>query len=1181
MKNLPDPATWRDYVTFLYLPKSGQAKVDSSDGSVDAAALVFDPDARDTELKVARKSLRDGSAATYFRNQVVMTDAKYKVTTLVGGIKHYLSAKTAVELQLGIAEVALIARFNFDATEHRCEFAIESNAFTVTDIFIERLNEHTDKYRIYKYEAGKNQYLYHVAVAGNLIFTQKSNEVLLIFDFEEIPPPPAPASKALPRQTRSLSRSKRTMSQMGGNYVIVAPITNKNPSCLSLADYFNHIGRSGYAVLSEMLSLMLGSSIGAQFTSLNQMVSTNASFIDHALKYTLNPKSTVVLSGKGEVSSAKLFLNLPAHPPTFLGGTVNAIDLVIADANTANLSVRMFAQYVSHPPHEIDITPHLDLSKRDDSLSYYLQIIHYQVAVSACYFKDKVLLLLGGIATGSVSYLALPLSLAYGIRQWRVDNARSKVNFTDIVGKAFVQTADIKAVVNNSPIQMGPIQAVFQELCAHYEATDNTMMYTGQVTVSHQSQSKEASFRILQDFSTTAQVEFVVKSTTLTQLLAFLNLNSSLAHTYAPMLGKFLDSITVEKMGFTLKQGVFDSSHLDLESVFIEVSNPHLGSQIPSSIQPSKITARVSIFQPSSSNPAVGVQADFAAAVHSSTQNYALQSQLSVLPVHTTDDRSSDGYLCTCSLVTKDDTYSGGASVGSIMALLGLQNMVQGISSSVPALAPLLNNVTLNEVSLAYNSASASHIQNFYISLSIPHWNLFGTFSLDDFDLRLQYSSSSGWSACVKGDVEFDSSFIVSVEFRLPTSTLAGSFSFQNNDEDFTLNKLMTSIGLPSLSSVPILGSILNVTIQNATLGLESRSGGLSLYGFKTEIYMDLKIFRISEVNVTLAYNVTRASRQVSFSFSGFINSKAYLEASYDPALSEIKGRLLVTTGSSLSVNECVNILQQNSNYSNNHAYSTVSSKATADVFLKLKYFGAQGTVSINEFSITLSSVLSFGGLVLSKLQLVYKRPLGSTPPGSTVNYSLHLLAQLEQTTGLFGLQLSIDCKTVSSTGSKDVTATIQPTAGKTLSLRSFLSLFRLTNPILPESGAASKPSTDGFLDLQLVSGSLTFQTSPFKMKNFDITTATSSTGWVLLNDPDVTIREIYLRISYNEGSGISAVFNGTIIMASVTIQVTGIKTNQESVFSLKASPSTDNNLMNMVHALSPGGKQAINCHSY
>ncbi len=47
MKNLPDPANWRDYVTFLYLPKSGQATVDFSDGSVDAATLVFDPDARD------------------------------------------------------------------------------------------------------------------------------------------------------------------------------------------------------------------------------------------------------------------------------------------------------------------------------------------------------------------------------------------------------------------------------------------------------------------------------------------------------------------------------------------------------------------------------------------------------------------------------------------------------------------------------------------------------------------------------------------------------------------------------------------------------------------------------------------------------------------------------------------------------------------------------------------------------------------------------------------------------------------------------------------------------------------------------------------------------------------------------------------------------------------------------
>ena len=94
----------------------------------------------------------------------------------------------------------------------------------------------------------------------------------------------------------------------------------------------------------------------------------------------------------------------------------------------------------------------------------------------------------------------------------------------------------------------------------------------------------------------------------------------------------------------------------------------------------------------------------------------------------------------------------------------------------------------------------------------------------------------------------------MSVEFTLPTDTNAGSLYFQNLSEYFTA---------------------------------------------------DMKIFQLSEVNTVVAYNKSLSgAAEVSFSLSGFVNKKAFIEARYDPKTSEFSGELLVTTNSTLSIDE-------------------------------------------------------------------------------------------------------------------------------------------------------------------------------------------------------------------------------------------------------------------------------------
>ena len=167
------------------------------------------------------------------------------------------------------------------------------------------------------------------------------------------------------------------------------------------------------------------------------------------------------------------------------------------------------------------------------------------------------------------------------------------------------------------------------------------------------------------------------------------------------------------------------------------------------------------------------------------------------------------------------------------MAALGLQNTTQAISTSLPVIASLINSIALKQVSLSYSSQEVSNVEAaFYIGLMVAKWSLFNNISLNDFDIQLCFSKASGWSAYIEGRVQFGKEYLVSVEFTLPTDTNAGSLYFQNLSADFTVGKLVTYLGLQALSDVPVLGSILDITIKTATLGLETgESGELSLYG--------------------------------------------------------------------------------------------------------------------------------------------------------------------------------------------------------------------------------------------------------------------------------------------------------------------------------------------------------------
>jgi hypothetical protein len=1176
-QHLPDPTTWKEYITFQYLTETGYATIDSSNGTViDAEEYVPNP-TDSVSRKRARDDLTSGSTAEYFRTKVrVRINGSYKVTTTLGNIKYYLSVKSNPEFELQKSEAAVAVTFRREAEN----ILLSISKKYKMSCYIDRLATNADKYCFYNSE---DKYL-HCTAAGVLTWSEKgasSDSTLLVFDF---------ASAQSGNGTSTLIEQPELLWNL--NTPKCSRTLHHVPTSKSLPvqKYLQEMGVStppAKVVVKTLLSLLLGPNINDQFANLQGPPPAIQSLLAKILGYILDLETTVTVGTTGGVTSAAIQVNLPDQPPSLMGAPLTGIQWNVKDPESDNVSVKIIFQWSHSSLPPFDLTNFLDLSVRYTSISGYLNGIQYPVSVTNCTFPDIVLLLQDGFATGASAYMALPLALAASVINWKVDNIRSRIKVAYVLGKPLVENATVYADPSTNSIPLGPFKVSFSKLSAIYKAPNIGMTYAGEVSVQSQSSTKQASFQITQDLTRMAVVQFVLSDILMSDFMSFLGAKSSLTGIYIPIVGVVLNSANVIKTGFTLKESVYGSSDMHLERIFFEIGKGKPSNFLPSALQPSNMSVQVSIFRPLDSSPSVGVEASFSTAVRTASQDFQLQSKFSILPVYAAESSSSTGYICTCFLSTTDNSY-GSASLGSLLATLGLQNALKSISTSIPVLSSLLDSITLRTVSLVYNSTDVQKVNSFIICVAVPQWHLFGNVSLHQFEVELQFSSESGWSASIGGGVQFGD-YLISVELTVPTSTTAGSLAFENPYETLTLSEFMTTMGISSsLPSVPVLGSVLDVSMKSAFLGLETGSnGGLSIYGFDVDMYIEsvnMNVFKLSEVSVSLAYNKKAepdGGSDVSFSITGFINKSVFLEASYDPETTEFTGRMLVATNSTLSVKECVDVLiGQNDLSSQNSVYTDVSAKSCVDIFLKLKYLSANGNVSVKQFSITMTPVLSFGPLVLSQLQLLYKHShdhgtsthLADSPSNSilTPGSTLQLLAVIESTKGKFGLEVSFDCN-VKSSGTV-WTAAIQPSTRRTLSLLSFLSLLGLPSPALPDSGATSKPSSDSWLDLELIKGSLTFQTTPFKMNAFEITTGSYGSGWMLLTDPNITLKNVYLSVSYDTGRMLASM-HGSITVGKVNIELSGTKMDDKSSFCLVASVSTDN-LMDVVHSVSPVSKQ-------
>ena len=1228
VRSLPHYTTWKDLVTIRYFTQP-YAQVNPQSMKM-VSTEVFNPTEYDPrKLNQLKQDLKSGAASKYFSSNLASnfrhTAAHYKVTVQQGGITYYLGLEedeNITQFKAAETEILLIASFQSSNLGTVCNFS-DINLNLKKQTLMERslINEYWFILYDLKEADGKQKKMYwklpssgagrlksNTRLSDAAAFTfqcglkRKRDEFSLKFQSmlathkHLLPKLSLLSTSTIPS---NLAIHTVSPSRIGS----MASVLTTDSETVTLQQYMDIVGANHSIkriTVQQLFDILLGNGITEQLKVLPGPPAV-ADVVTVILSLNVEETSTFTISSdQEEILSACVKVKLSDNPINLLNAHVKAIFFSISSPRTESLSLTMVVSWSFQGSEAtFPLSKQLDLTIEGEVLSEFLKKIKFPADIKDVTFGDMAMLFTGSYFRGLASVTSLPLTLITAVAPWAVDNFKSEVKLIQLISGPFITDIVVSASIPSSDpsITFQNFMITVQELFLKYPSPNQTYQLSGKGLLNHQGSSP-----LQFSFSTepsndknTAEITFQCETQVsfLSDFLSFLKLDSQLLEdVFIPFLSLALKALPLSTMGFSLKQGIQDSSDTYyINSLSFTVSLSTWNNWMPNGLRyiGENVNCTVLILQPGSTQPRVGFDTEFTALISSNpSKGIELPCKASILPVQASVEGETSGYTCFLKLSTALYNQQGQnidlPRLTDIISAIGFGTQFKQLATAIPVIGSFLLEVSLKSFQITYNTKTKA-ITSIYLQVLVPKWNLFGQISLNDFELELQYSETGSWEANLQSDVILSEIYCVTIAFTLPTSSKPGGFSFHNRFEDLTVAKLFSLLGLPSLEEIPVLGNIFSITVKDVELGFEADGIALSLYGMKVEFYMDnidMQVFRISDLNIVLAYNKSSDRIEISYGASGFINETIFVEVAYDPSKSEFKGHFEVTNRQTLSVNGAINVLLGKTSLSQNTAYSAVANQSSASVLLSLVYDSTHKSVSLQTFCISLQNIfdMKVGSLSLSHFSLEYTRDSNQPslsqrilPSGSI----LELRAILLQKEGQVGLQLSFDC-TISDNGSNSMSATIQPIPGKKLSLRSFLSLAGVNTPQLPESSSDSKPSPDGYLDLEVESGTITFQTVPTNvLKSFEVTTAFATNGWVILDDPKIELYNIRLKVSYDVDNGVKAKLYGSFIVGSLKITLYGEKGNGRSVFHIVVSKDLKfDNLMKIANDLSPSDRQGV-----
>ena len=240
--------------------------------------------------------------------------------------------------------------------------------------------------------------------------------------------------------------------------------------------------------------------------------------------------------------------------------------------------------------------------------------------------------------------------------------------------------------------------------------------------------------------------------------------------------------------------------------------------------------------------------------------------------------------------------------------------------------------------------------------------------------------------------------------------------------------------------------------------------------------------------------------------------------------------------------------------------FSKVLKFPSVDTFIALKY--NSDVFMLTRVLISFDKTLSFGNFSFTNIMFEYNHE------DSITAIKLKGEISIKNISVVIEFDLTKD-----STEKNTLHASVIPLKKNPLSLRSFVSLFDLVLPPVPDINGEN---LSALLDVALTKGVVILSADTFDIIGFLIEVKTTR-EITLLSSPLIKLQKVSLVVNYKkEGQPTTKVYvSGVFTIGNVDMTLVGSKEDKSVVFSLAVVPTSDINYQDSINALTPEDTQS------
>ncbi|KFZ24936.1 hypothetical protein V502_00571, partial [Pseudogymnoascus sp. VKM F-4520 (FW-2644)] len=604
-----------------------------------------------------------------------------------------------------------------------------------------------------------------------------------------------------------------------------------------------------------------------------------------------------------------------------------------------------------------------------------------------------------------------------------------------------------------------------------------------------------------------------------------------------PFSASTLGQMKSSMIGFSINQPVNSIPTYDLASVFVVVNFDDWKAFLPSSfpiggIDDDNVIIRVLVMEPRNTDTMlVAVNIDCSVQL-SSPLPPVLNVNFAADPLVTAG--SYEFRLTVGAPPIRDLGATTGLTLVNVCQAIGMADISSGIRNYIPVLGQVLNAIQVVEVSVAIlqqttASTTTYTFGDWSLSLYVDSFIIVPkvlTITLASMDMQ----NINGLFSCeVNGSIVLSSANAtteVDVVFNPPTQGATGQIRI-DAPRGLSIANIMDAFGLPDLTSVPVLDTIISLAVNSVhcTLGYPENSTDIACLGAAIELsldILDIGIFSLAALTLSIEYHEPNdplgpGYEQKAFSIRSLLaDGTLAATVSYDSYAGTLSATLVQV--------QTVSLTQLLEKILPSMAANALSGLIGNMNFDHVDLVLDTTNKNIKSFSIALTSdeTLAVGNLTLTSLSVVYAAAT-TGPPATTAT----LVVQGAVGKDTVGAVISITCTSndaalpaVNST--VNVSFSVTPLTPTSLPLTGFIGLLGI--PVPTYTPPAGCPTFDGLqvtdisgeISVAIASTSSTATSASLEIVSLDASVITlPGSGIGILPILGIQLTQMRLNISY------------------------------------------------------------------